>query len=99
MIRRPPRSTRTGPLFPYTTLFRSASPEQGMQAIVELDHRVRNIRQEIRQARHEEKFVANALLGRHQQPSDRMPGSRPARRQAGEGMKAGAPDPMLVKRP
>src|SRR3546814_3452571 len=23
MIRRPPRSTRTGPLFPYTTLFRS----------------------------------------------------------------------------
>src|SRR3546814_16225644 len=24
MIRRPPRSTRTGPLFPYTTLFRSA---------------------------------------------------------------------------
>src|SRR3546814_4769101 len=25
MIRRPPRSTRTDPLFPYTTLFRSAS--------------------------------------------------------------------------
>src|SRR3546814_4517211 len=25
MIRRPPRSTRTGTLFPYTTLFRSAS--------------------------------------------------------------------------
>src|SRR3546814_17803173 len=24
MIRRPPRSTRTDPLFPYTTLFRSA---------------------------------------------------------------------------
>src|SRR3546814_13928618 len=30
MIRRPPRSTRTDTLFPYTTLFRSAtlSPEQ-----------------------------------------------------------------------
>src|SRR3546814_10325998 len=27
MIRRPPRSTRTDTLFPYTTLFRSAYPE------------------------------------------------------------------------
>src|SRR3546814_16257114 len=27
MIRRPPRSTRTYTLFPYTTLFRSADPE------------------------------------------------------------------------
>src|SRR3546814_5061509 len=27
MIRRPPRSTRTDPLFPYTTLFRSADAE------------------------------------------------------------------------
>src|SRR3546814_15122540 len=27
MIRRPPRSTRTDTLFPYTTLFRSPSPE------------------------------------------------------------------------
>src|SRR3546814_5648905 len=26
MIRRPPRSTRTGTLFPYTTLFRSREP-------------------------------------------------------------------------
>src|SRR3546814_17791946 len=26
MIRRPPRSTRTDPLFPYTTLFRSRTP-------------------------------------------------------------------------
>src|SRR3546814_5103355 len=29
MIRRPPRSTRTDTLFPYTTLFRSASGGQG----------------------------------------------------------------------
>src|SRR3546814_2744454 len=28
MIRRPPRSTRTDPLFPYTTLFRSARFER-----------------------------------------------------------------------
>src|SRR3546814_3971515 len=27
MIRRPPRSTRTDTLFPYTTLFRSLSPD------------------------------------------------------------------------
>src|SRR3546814_18537863 len=34
MIRRPPRSTRTDTLFPYTTLFRSRYPDQlsgGMQ--------------------------------------------------------------------
>src|SRR3546814_13258269 len=29
MIRRPPRSTRTDTLFPYTTLFRSKSLQQG----------------------------------------------------------------------
>src|SRR3546814_9137844 len=29
MIRRPPRSTRTDTLFPYTTLFRSADSEPG----------------------------------------------------------------------
>src|SRR3546814_10582926 len=28
MIRRPPRSTRTDTLFPYTTLFRSPQPEE-----------------------------------------------------------------------
>src|SRR3546814_13028172 len=32
MIRRPPRSTRTDPLFPYTTLFRSAQPLLGLLA-------------------------------------------------------------------
>src|SRR3546814_20462909 len=29
MIRRPPRSTRTDTLFPYTTLFRSVTPQGG----------------------------------------------------------------------
>src|SRR3546814_8130126 len=29
MIRRPPRSTPTDPLFPYTTLFRSRAPQYG----------------------------------------------------------------------
>src|SRR3546814_18646389 len=33
MIRRPPRSTRTDTLFPYTTLFRSASDDAGWAAL------------------------------------------------------------------
>src|SRR3546814_3196986 len=37
MIRRPPRSTRTDTLFPYTTLFRSFDPtEQVAEAVVAL---------------------------------------------------------------
>src|SRR3546814_963746 len=32
MVRRPPRSTRTDTLFPYTTLFRSYQPEPGYRA-------------------------------------------------------------------
>src|SRR3546814_14690239 len=32
MIRRPPRSTRTDTLFPYTTLFRSAGADHGRLA-------------------------------------------------------------------
>src|SRR3546814_2330584 len=31
MIRRPPRSTRTDTLFPYTTLFRSVSPRPALR--------------------------------------------------------------------
>src|SRR3546814_10402481 len=34
MIRRPPRSTRTDTLFPYTTLFRSVSDPAAVQAAV-----------------------------------------------------------------
>src|SRR3546814_12645054 len=37
MIRRPPRSTRTDTLFPYTTLFRSASE------IVGMGHKLENV--------------------------------------------------------
>src|SRR3546814_13545316 len=39
MLRRPPRSTRTDTLFPYTTLFRSASllaPRSNWQRAIEL---------------------------------------------------------------
>src|SRR3546814_18745026 len=33
MIRRPPRSTRTDTLFPYTTLFRSAEPDMEVDVV------------------------------------------------------------------
>src|SRR3546814_11684953 len=42
MIRRPPRSTRTDTLFPYTTLFRSIRPlnlDEGAQKLLEGDGR------------------------------------------------------------
>src|SRR3546814_10931101 len=35
MIRRPPRSTRTDPLFPYTTLFRSKATHFGHDRSIE----------------------------------------------------------------
>src|SRR3546814_6614683 len=44
MIRRPPRSTRTDTLFPYTTLFRSAARDHAARA-VRLDRRAGDERQ------------------------------------------------------
>src|SRR3546814_21073223 len=40
MIRRPPRSTRTDTLFPYTTLFRSGSAAAGRRGIGVLDREI-----------------------------------------------------------
>src|SRR3546814_16995988 len=37
MIRRPPRSTRTYTLFPYTTLFRSCADDQPVEDLVGVD--------------------------------------------------------------
>src|SRR3546814_13045349 len=44
MLRRPPRSTRTDTLFPYTTLFRSAIP--GVETAVDAEFHVRLARAE-----------------------------------------------------
>src|SRR3546814_13639244 len=41
MIPRPPRSTRTDKLVPYTTLFRSSAPQESAHAIVEEPRRAR----------------------------------------------------------
>src|SRR3546814_19821917 len=43
MIRRPPRSTRTDTLFPYTTLFRSLHPRLIGRAVVAHHHRWRMV--------------------------------------------------------
>src|SRR3546814_1427296 len=42
MIRRPPRSTRTDTLFPYTTLFRSPVPPAGVMTTAHTDLRRRH---------------------------------------------------------
>src|SRR3546814_1786707 len=44
MIRRPPRSTRTDTLFPYTTLFRSAQVWQNLMGEIEASTTARGIR-------------------------------------------------------
>src|SRR3546814_8063123 len=52
MIRRPPRSTRTDTLFPYTTLFRSSHWRQH-SSIVSMTLFVRHTQQQIRQLTHD----------------------------------------------
>src|SRR3546814_3353482 len=56
MIRRPPRSTRTDTLFPYTTLFRSMREE-----ISRLERRTRDLAAEIKRMRRERKVLAAQL--------------------------------------
>src|SRR3546814_10477431 len=43
MIRRPPRSTRTDTLFPYTTLFRSGEASSGSFAVNEVARDVKRV--------------------------------------------------------
>src|SRR3546814_4078271 len=57
MIRRPPRSTRTDTLFPYTTLFRSAEFCRRQRlpandAIIQFDGRVTGVERKREAARH-----------------------------------------------
>src|SRR3546814_636066 len=43
MILRPPRSTRTDTLFPYTTLFRSHGPAVTLECVAEIRTRLRRL--------------------------------------------------------
>src|SRR3546814_11286559 len=56
MIRRPPRSTRTDTLFPYTTLFRSA--RQALQVLAQARSSDRPVALKVAQARVETAEVA-----------------------------------------
>src|SRR3546814_5559143 len=77
MIRRPPRSTRTDTLFPYTTLFRSAVHGRPENDGRRQRARVRPLGREIRLRRH-----ARALLRRR--PRMRRAGRQVPDRRAGE---------------
>src|SRR3546814_13913347 len=54
MIRRPPRSTRTDPLFPYTTLFRS-------HATLQLSHQGFLQRADVRQSQKDASLLRSAI--------------------------------------
>src|SRR3546814_3948303 len=71
MIRRPPRSTRTDTLFPYTTLFRAAT------AIVERGERRHEPRLRIERRRHE--GDARGRLTARCLDQHRVAGAHPAR--------------------
>src|SRR3546814_18824801 len=69
MIRRPPRSTRTDTLFPYTTLFRSIQAAQARIAIVARMQRAQNVRLAERQEPIARLTAALQMLSRR--PPDR----------------------------
>src|SRR3546814_10040228 len=61
MNRRPPSSTRTDTLFPYTTLFRSgldAEHEAATAALDDLDERLAKVREEAQQADRDKSALA-----------------------------------------
>src|SRR3546814_6470075 len=81
MIRRPPRSTRTDTLFPYTTLFRSARLDPGGQ--FEVDRRtvgerdaLRRLRRGVDEGYRQAISDIGAFLRRRAAPSE--PAERPA---------------------
>src|SRR3546814_19183712 len=69
MIRRPPRSTRTDTLFPYTTLFRSGAHDQAaaLLAHVDLGAEVDAVRQFLRAGRHLRHLVGDEVVVLHRQ--------------------------------
>src|SRR3546814_8166788 len=69
MIRRPPRSTRTGTLFPYTTLFRSPRGEDGIGAY-------RDLLDEWKSVGRAGKKLDNALWARFKAAGDALYGAR-----------------------
>src|SRR3546814_19664301 len=84
MIRRPPRSTRTDTLFPYTTLFRSAP---------EIRQHREALRLRLRSARARRAAVAARLRPGHRADARQRHGTAdvPARAADGTGITSGKP--------
>src|SRR3546814_16990600 len=91
MIRRPPRSTRTDTLFPYTTLFRSASSASGEQVVLlterdaamwlerQLRHRHRPLKALTQHVCQDRRALSVACVGVHSAlPAKAPPTGRPA---------------------
>src|SRR3546814_12732424 len=67
MIRRPPRSTRTDTLFPYTTLFRSLVLDRAMRPDENGDdHCARRVALHAHEGGMEEKFIRSVLAQDHE---------------------------------
>src|SRR3546814_3692021 len=81
MIRRPPRSTRTDTLFPYTTLFRSGR-----------DRRVGQWPRHARRGRRGDRGATGRNRNRRHRPRPRAPTRRRARRNDGGDERKGAGD-------
>src|SRR3546814_8861225 len=65
MIRRPPRSTRTDTLFPYTTLFRSIDDEDAVEPLVPRGAIADRLDRRVVQPRQEEQDDDRAAHGHH----------------------------------
>src|SRR3546814_8906444 len=79
MIRRPPRSTRTDTLFPYTTLFRSLAEHANASGHVQAEHRPDQ--EELRRLHrlvHRDVLAGHQLPGacRRRGPAFRLPAGR-----------------------
>src|SRR3546814_14402539 len=94
MILRPPRSTRTDTLFPYTTLFRSDAAEvekEGAEAAAVARHQRAHLLHAIEPDRHDARIDVGHGAGEEQrvcagQPQD--DGARAARAEAGSAAEA-----------
>src|SRR3546814_1123651 len=80
MIRRPPRSTRTDTLFPYTTLFRSPPPALAF-------HRPASRQGSLNHGR---RASTSSSFGRQRRHRSRLPRRRPRRTDAGAKGDSGA---------
>src|SRR3546814_15932671 len=95
MIRRPPRSTRTDTLFPYTTLFRSEGPER--ERHIEHHRRATGDPQRDRQHREPEQFARPRMLGPVEQRGQYPP--RDAQHEGDEAEPLQRDDPRRLHQP